>query len=69
MEPADLVINLIVSSIGMGFFAYGKRRSEFYFLISGLILCVFPYFIDGVALRSVIGVLLIAAPFLARAFL
>lgn len=69
MDPANLIVNVIVSSIGMGFFAFGKRRSELAFLLSGLILCIYPYFVEGVALTSVIGVALIAAPFLARAFL
>ena len=69
MDSADQIINLIVSFIGMGFFAFGKRRSDFYFLLSGLILCVYPYFVDGVVLRSTIGLALIAAPFLARKFL
>lgn len=69
MDPGDLVVNIIMSSIGVGYFVFGKRRSQFYFLLCGLILCVYPYFIDGVALRSVVGVVLVAIPFLARAFL
>ena len=63
-----LYISILISSIGFGYFIYGKKQSDFYFLIAGLILIVYPYFTKGVFI-IIVGVLLLLAPFVAKRFL
>jgi hypothetical protein len=33
-------------------------------LVAGILLCIYPYFIDNVLWLCVVGILLLAAPFL-----
>jgi hypothetical protein len=33
-------------------------------MVAGIMLCVYPYFVDNVLWQSVIGVALVASPFL-----
>lgn len=49
---------------GMAYFVYGKRQAKFVPMVAGALLCVYPYFIDSVLWLSVVGGLLLAAPFL-----
>jgi hypothetical protein len=48
----------------MGYFIYGKRQAKFVPLIAGMILCVYPYFVQGVVWLVLIGLAVMAAPFL-----
>jgi hypothetical protein len=43
---------------------YGKRQTKFVPLIAGILLCAYPYFVDGWLWLSIIGAVLLAAPFL-----
>ena len=43
---------------------YGRRQTKFVSLIAGIVLCAYSYFIDSWVWLSVIGVLLLVAPFL-----
>jgi multisubunit Na+/H+ antiporter MnhC subunit len=64
MTPTTLAIALLTSAIGVAYFIYGKRQTRYAPLLAGLMLCVYPYFVDSVTWLVVIGVALIAAPFL-----
>ena len=64
MNPTSLVIGIFTGAIGMGYFIYGKRQAKFAPLLAGLTLCVYPYFVQSVLWTVVVGVALIAAPFL-----
>ena len=64
MTPATLTIGILAGAIGVGYFMYGKRQTKFVPLIAGMALCVYPYFVDSVLWLVVIGVVLMAAPFL-----
>ena len=64
MNATSLAIGLLTGAIGMGYFIYGKRQAKFVPLIAGMILCVYPYFVQGVVWLVLIGVALMAAPFL-----
>ena len=63
MTPTTLLIGIVTSAIGVGYFIYGKRQTKYAPLLAGLALCVYPYFIDSVTLLVVIGVALTAVPF------
>jgi len=57
------IIGLITGTLGVAYIVYGRRQTKFVPLIAGLSLCVYSYFIDNVVWLCVIGVLLLAAPF------
>ena len=64
MNPTSLVIGIFSGAIGVGYFIYGKRQAKFAPLLAGMMLCVYPYFVQSVLWTVVVGVTLIAAPFL-----
>jgi hypothetical protein len=60
---ATLLIGLLAGVFGVAYFVYGKRQTKLTPMIAGVLLCIYPYFIDGVLWLSVVGLLLLAAPF------
>ena len=54
---------MIAGVFGMAYFVYGKRQSKFAPMICGVLLCVYPYFIDSLLWLAVIGVVLLVVPF------
>jgi len=50
----------------MGYFVYGKKQQRVVALLSGVLLCVFPYFVSNVILMVLVGFVLIALPFIVR---
>ena len=59
-----LLIGMIAGVFGVAYFVYGKRQTKLVPLIAGVLLCIYPYFIESVLWLSIVGVLLLAAPFL-----
>jgi hypothetical protein len=59
-----LVIGVVTGAFGMGYFVYGKKQGKPVPLIAGILLSVYPYCFDSLFWIVVIGVALIAAPFL-----
>jgi len=66
MSPALLFWGIFFSSIGLGYFIYGKKQSMIMPLICGLVLMVFPYFISNTLLLVAVGVVLAALPYFVR---
>jgi len=62
----SLVVSLIFSSIGLGYFLFGKRQQEFVFLGAGLALMIYPYIVSGTFTVTAVGLVLLAGPFVAR---
>ena len=60
----SLIVGLIAGAIGVGYFIYGKRQAKFTPLLAGVLLCIYPYFTDSLLWLTVIGLALVAAPFL-----
>ena len=58
-----LVIGILTGALGVAYIVYGRRQTKFVPLISGVLLCAYPYFIDSVVWLCVVGALLLAAPF------
>ena len=63
-SQSTLLISLIWGSFGLGYFVYGKKQQRAVPLLSGLALMGFPYFVSNLVLSIVIGVALLASPFL-----
>lgn len=62
---ATLIAGVILSSIGAGFFMYGKRAVRPVHLVCGALLAIFPWFVTNIVALVVLGIVLVAAPFLA----
>ncbi len=63
MDAGLLLWGLLFSSIGLGFFLYGKKQRSAVPLVCGLVLMIYPYFIPNAAVLVVIGVVLTAIPY------
>ncbi|MBI3527045.1 MAG: hypothetical protein HY067_03680 [Betaproteobacteria bacterium] len=59
----ELFAGLIAGVFGMAYFVYGKRQAKFAPMICGVLLCLYPYFIDSLAWLCVIGAALLVVPF------
>jgi hypothetical protein len=66
MNTTQLFLGVIFSSIGLGYFLYGKKQKMTVPFVSGLVLMVFPYFIESNVLLSGIGILLSVIPYFLR---
>jgi hypothetical protein len=64
MNPTSVIIGIFTGAIGVGYFMYGKRQARFVPLIAGMLLCIYPYFVESVTWLVLVGVALMAAPFL-----
>ena len=65
-STAVLLWGLLFGSIGFGFFLYGKKQKAVVPLVTGIVLCVVPYFIANVYAIVIVGVILMAIPFIVR---
>lgn len=66
MNSTQLFLGVIFSSIGLGYFLYGKKQKMTVPFVTGLVLMVFPYFIESNLLLGGIGMLLSIAPYFLR---
>ena len=66
MNSTQLLLGVILSSIGLGYFLYGKKQKMTVPFVAGLVLMVFPYFIESHFLLSGIGILLSVIPYFLR---
>jgi predicted membrane protein len=66
VDAGVLLWGLLFSSIGLGFFLYGKKQRAVVPLVCGLVLMIYPYFIPNVIALVAIGVVLIAVPYFFR---
>lgn len=66
MSSALLFWGLLFSSIGLGFFIYGRKQKAVVPLVCGLVLMIFPYFISNTILLVSIGVALMVLPYFVR---
>ncbi len=66
MNSATLLWGLLFSSIGMGFFIYGKKQTRTVPLVCGIVLMVSPYFVPSTIWLVAIGVVLCAISYFVR---
>jgi predicted membrane protein len=63
MNTSVLLWGLLFSSIGLGFFLYGRKQRSVVPLVCGLVLMIYPYFVPNVIALVVIGAVLTAVPY------
>ena len=66
MNTSLLLWSLLFSSIGLGFFVYGKKQKAVVPLLSGLGLMIYPYFVSNPLLLVAIGAALVMLPYFVR---
>jgi hypothetical protein len=66
LNTSTLLWGLLFSSIGFGFFWYGRKQRAPVALVCGLALMVYPYFISNSILLVAIGAVLMALPYFFR---
>ncbi len=66
MNASILLWGLLFSSIGFGFFLYGRKQRAVVPLLCGIALMIYPYFIPNVMALVAIGVVLAAIPYFLR---
>ena len=63
MNTAMILWGFIIGMIGIVYFIYGKKVSNFYVLISGIAMMIYPYFISNIFISIAVGIALIILPF------
>jgi hypothetical protein len=66
VSTSQLLWGLLFSSIGLGFFLYGKKQRAVVPLVCGLAMMIYPYFIPNVIALVAIGLVLTAVPYFFR---
>lgn len=61
-----LFIDLFISSVGLGYFIYGKKSGTMIFLLFGLCMMFYSYFVNSVWVSLFVGLVLLLAPFLLK---
>jgi hypothetical protein len=61
----NLLVSFVFGIIGMAYFVYGKKQAELAFMLAGGTLCIYPYAVSDITVMVVVGVLLMASPFVA----
>jgi hypothetical protein len=51
----ELIIGFIAGVFGVAYFVYGKKQAKFTPMVAGVLLCVYPYFLDSVLWLVVVG--------------
>ena len=66
MNTTQLFLGVIFSSIGLGYFLYGKKQKMTVPFAAGLALMIFPYLIESSIFLSMIGIALSMLPYFLR---
>ena len=66
VDATTLFTGVILSSVGLGYFVYGRKQRNPIALLSGVVLCGVPYLISNLVLLAATGIAFMALPFLIR---
>jgi predicted membrane protein len=67
MDDSSLLFwGLFFSSIGFGFFLYGRKQKSIVPLMTGLALLVFPFFVTDIYVLIITGIVLVVLPYFVR---
>lgn len=62
-DITSLYMTMIWGAIGAVYFIFGKKQSRFAFLLCGIGLMVFPFFVSDFMLSTILGLGMTLAPF------
>ena len=63
LDSNVIFLSLLFSIIGIGYCSYGRKNSMS-FLLSGLALLLFPYFVDQLSVLILLGLFFVILPFI-----
>lgn len=66
VDAGGLFLSLLISTVGLAYFVYGRRRPSYPFMLTGAVMMVFSYFMDSLWLSLLIWAVLAAVPFFIR---
>lgn len=66
LDTTTLLWGLLFSSIGLGYFLYGKKQHHKVASYAGLGLLIYPYFVDTPTAMVAVGLGLTALPWLLK---
>jgi hypothetical protein len=61
VDANAILASILVGTVGLGVFIYGKRQSRLPHMIAGIGLMAYPYFVSNVLLMAGIAMALLAA--------
>lgn len=61
-----LIIGVFAGAIGTGYVLYGRSQQMAVPMVSGVLLCAYPYFTDSLLVLIGIGIVLVILPFVVR---
>jgi hypothetical protein len=59
LDPNELLLSLLVGSIGFVCFVYGRRQGRFPHMLAGAVLVVYPYFVPNLIASAIIAVVIL----------
>lgn len=62
MDGTVLAVGLFASSFGFAYLIYGKKRERPLMVMSGAILCIYPYFVSNTIVLASVAVVFILLP-------
>ena len=62
----SILVSLLTSALGFIYFTYGKKLSLASFMLAGIALLAYPYFVDGLTTKLILGGLLAIWPLALR---
>lgn len=65
-STSSIMWGILFGAIGAGYLIYGKKQRRSIALLSGVVLCAFPYFVSNIFLMILIGIIFITLPFFVR---
>ena len=65
LDPGALFLSLIVGGIGFVLFVYGRKQERWPQMAAGVVLMVYPYFVNSMLLLVAIAVAICAGLWLA----
>ena len=66
VDSSNLFLSLFISTVGFAYFVYGRKRPSYPFMLTGVVMMGFSYFLDSLWLSLLIGIVLAAVPFFMR---
>jgi 4-hydroxybenzoate polyprenyltransferase len=64
-DPTSLLVSILISAVGVGFFLYGKKQQRWPQLVVGIVLMGYTYFVSSVAVMLAVAAALCVALWLA----
>lgn len=66
MSASLLLWGVLFSSVGLGYFIYGKKQNAKVPMLCGVALMIFPYFVSSTVALVGTGAVLVAVPYFVR---